>query len=632
MRINDLLEFAPTTPEEDEKRLATFPGQTSQPEAELEPETQPDQQDTAPVSSEIEPQAQPELQPTQTPVQAPVTQSVQAPAAQPAPVQIPEKGIPINSNFGRNVVGLIAKRKEMDLKDPARLFIDRLVAVLDHFAGKSPEPIDEGIVDSVKAGYKKVKDKLSTTSFSLVHRAQIAFYNAVLERVRAKDPELAAKFEQLVAQSIEELGPIEKEKSVKTAMMAAIKGIELNTKGEIVRMDAELEQYAHDIAKRLGLEKKWARNLIGMFGVAIPREDRDKFLKLCKEGKALDINAMLKKKEGNLEDVITKMPPTVKQVFDHVKSTLLDISLSTGQRDATGPFEAMLCIMGGATKLSKGDLEINGKAYEVKGSSITVGLTPTGTTKSGYSGAWLDASKNVKGATVKSELYAALADYVPATQFTPKYNAIVDQADFRADGIPALQDILDSIPSGEKIVFGNDLYAAQKQIMLRIHSLLFPSIKTLKTKKYNFEEEVEDILNFVLVGDYHAIAKKQGIMAMLEYNVGEYQSSFILYNKSTQQYKIIEGFDDIISLAKDPDAHGVRFGSNTVTMNKKSDKAYPGIYYGPTNDQTAYKDYVAKIAKEKGYPIREKTPKTEKTPRAKKSALNEVDDFIKNYL
>jgi hypothetical protein len=404
------------------------------------------------------------------------------------------------------------------------------------------------------------------------------------------------KGEQLSDADLQKMsGELSTNRDVRKASTSYEKTIELDTKGEIVQMDTELENYAAGIAQKLGLDLKWARNLVGMFGVNISREDRLEFLKLCSQHKAFDIKKMLSSKHGKLSDLITKNPPSIREVFQHVKGTLLDISLSTGQRDATGPFEAMLCIMGGAVKLSeKGDVRIGNQNYEVKGSSITI---KKDTGAPGVSNAWLEGQK-MKGGTLKGEFFDILANYLPPTKFNKKFTDLVKISDFRSAGIESLQFVLNSIPSRSK----SDLADKKYQIMRELHSKIFPATSDAKIPKYNFNTEIQNIVNYIDSGDYHEIAKIQGTMGILEYFLNDYQSGMIFYNSSTETYRVLSDINDIVEMSKNPAEFGISFDANTVTMLATKDKAGPGVYFGGNLSSPDSLSYINKSRAKMGLP------------------------------
>jgi hypothetical protein len=482
------------------------------------------------------------------------------------------------------MVSLANKRKSMDPSDPKAQFIDKLLSTIANYSTDSE--LEEGIVDTVKGGVQRIKNKVSTTSRALIQRANRTFYNAILERVRALDPQVAADFERLAAQADQELGPVENDPSVRKANQAAIKGIELNIKGEIGKLDADIEKTAIEFAERFELDIKWARNLIGMFSISVSREDRKKFLEACYKGTALDIDKMLDMGSGPLDAVVTTKIPKVKEVFNSVKSTLLDISLSTGQRGATGPFEAMLAIMGGAVKPGPnegGDIKLkDNRKFEVKGSSLSPSSTllKDGTLPNtgSVSEAWLDsmAMKEISGSAFRNIANKWLVDSKIKT--TPAFKSTLwDAMDFKASGIAIMSEAMNYLEQRQK---GSTLSFIQY-----LMSSVFPSVT--KIPKYNFVGACQRIVDGIKGKDHRAIAKEQGIMALLEYHKGKGNDGFILFNSSSQTFRTFAGTEGILALANDP--NGVSFPT-PMTLGKK-DRCSPSIYFGPDPTSPEAKEY-----------------------------------------
>jgi hypothetical protein len=196
-----------------------------------------------------------------------------------------------------------------------------------------------------------------------------------------------------------------KTKPIQQAFKKQVATIELDVKGNIGKLDSAIEKRAQKFARDFGLPLKWARNLIGMFDVNITREQRDEFLAACEAGTALDVGQMIQDGEGRVEDYVLLTQPKIKDVYNSVKDTLLDISLSTGQRGATGPFEAMMAIMGGCKKPGVnegGDLKTkDGLKLEVKATSISPSTESP--TSGGNTNAWLDstAGKEIAGSSLR---------------------------------------------------------------------------------------------------------------------------------------------------------------------------------------------------------------------------------------
>jgi len=549
MRVTDiLLEFAPTTPEEDEARLSSFPGQ--QPPIDDEPEV---------VDTTTNPAQQPTL--AQTAPIIPASQPVAQPVAQPVnPVPQTGEKIPIVVQVLVNKLKrTVENANKLPDGDPVKELVFRLWDKL------TQSVIHEGVT-STGASQRRVTDSMLMAAAKLLTAQG---YKAITDA-----GEVVSMADILVDEKLSKA--ISKNKEVRNEWHALSTKYKLDERGEIVKMDKELEAKAKSIQTRLHMDKKWIRNLIGMFGMEIPRDDKISFLEACKAGTALNIPAMFQDKKGDLENYITQSPPSIKQVYNNVKDTLLDISLSTGQGAATGPFEAMLAIMGGAEKAKQGDLIINGKKYEVKNSSISVGAKGNSN-----SNAWLDATGEIAPDTIRKKF----KEFVKEENQKLSENPLVAKCDFRPNGLPFLRDVLTML-GPEKA----------ENVLYKLHGYMFPSVPNLRGK-YDFDKAVYSILTGIMEDESEIIAKEQGLMALLEYNAGKYESGFILYNSSFQKFRILENADDIVDMANEPfdlNQPQVHFERKTVTMGSGR-KSSPGIYYGYLSNSDEGNKYVKSV-------------------------------------
>jgi len=495
------------------------------------------------------------------------------------------------TSFGANLKTLIQAQSKLPAGSPLNQFIDYIVGTTADILRVVQPDITEAIKQQSGA----------TPNKQFIANANEAYLNAALALYKQEHPNQAAKlaeFEQYVA-ALSTKVQLAQQPEVARATTAAIKGIQLNTKGEIGKLDADIERTAQQFAKDFDLKPIWARNLVGMFSISIPRESRVKFLKACENHTAMDVAGMLKRRQGSLDDVVTTKVPGVKDVFASVKDTLLDISLSTGQRGATGPFEAMLAIMGGAKKPAAdegGDvvIDINGKRtkFEVKCGSLSPtskrnkdgSLPSTGKANE----AWLDstAGKEVSGAQLRSVGNDWLLENF-GTMDT-KMNSLWNNADFRSSKLPDLVTFLNLLSVKKP--------GAAPRLIGYMMGSMFPS--TLNFPGYDFKAAMRRLMKAIDTMDTKTIAREQGVMALIEYAAGKGNDGFILFNSSVQEYKIIMA-KDIVNLLNDkPDSNS---GESTVhfpspmTMNRSAAKCSPGIYFGPSATSARAKEYFQKF-------------------------------------
>jgi len=385
-------------------------------------------------------------------------------------------------------------------------------------------------------------------------------------------------------------GELYKIKGVKKAFTKQNVTIQLDTKGNIAKMDADIESTARQFAKDFKLPLKWARNLIGMFEVNISREQRKEFLIACRAGTALDVGKMINDGEGRVEDYVLLAQPELKEVYNSVKDTLLDISLSTGQRGATGPFEAMMAIMGGCKKPGineGGDLKYKDLKLEVKATSI--GAVTESATAGKTSTAWLDstAGKEISGSTLRSVANDWLDNYATEARTNKAFQDSWKKADFRPDGLSSLKQCLVDLRSVEGVPV-----APAKKLIKYMMGTMFPSIVKLQNEGYDFDASCMRLLTAIGKLDTKSIAKEQGVMALLEYITGKGNDGFVFFNPSTQKFKIVMGVKGVLEELVSSGSN-LHF-DNTMTMGKSA-KASPGIYYGAKSGSPEFTEYLKKF-------------------------------------
>ena len=467
---------------------------------------------------------------------------------------------------------LVANASTLSDANPAKILINKLLSTIS-VAGSLAEAIAKGTALNTTF---QIIDQLFTNP---VVQAELAKINELI-KVGAPLVEIEARKEAMAKQ-------VHTTPTVKQAVRSHETKIKLDTQGQIGKLDADIESVAKEFAERFGVKLNWARNLVGMFSIKISREDRVKFLKACLEGKAISIDEMIRKKEGSLDDLITSSPPTIREVFKSIKDTLLDISLSTGQRGATGPFEAMLAIMGGATKPGTGeggDLVYRGNKFEVKSCSVSISDG-----KGGESGAWLEAGPagEVGGSKLRAIAREWLESNVPDILSNKKTNELFQASDFlkgnENKGIQKLAMLLEVLEKRKANL--------SKKFLSAIMLGFFPSIG--KAPGFDFNKSIDNMRSAIFNSDHLAVGKEQGIMALIEYHMGKGNDGFIFFNSSNQQYRVVKGMKGILDLAKNPAGFNVYFNP-PMSMGTRP-KASPGIYYGPKATSPEGRAYVAKF-------------------------------------
>ena len=498
----------------------------------------------------------------------------------------------MQNSFGQHLKNLLQVQTTLPANSHLRAFIDQIVnTVGDVLHSVQPIPQNEGYSGA-------------SSNKSFIMQANVAYLDAAFEQAKIQFPQDAQKLAEIQAYvaALDTRIQIQKSPVVQKATTAAIKGIQLNTRGEFAQVTKDIEDTAMGFVERFGVKPIWARNLVGMFTSEVDLKDRAKFLKLCYQGKALNIDDMVRKGHGSLEDVVATSEPTIQKIFKSIKETLLDISLSTGQRGATGPFEAMLAIMGGARKPDSdegGDLKIavNGqdKKFEVKAGSITVKINSTaknGPTATGSeSAAWLDSTS---GQEVSGDYLRGVANDFVNKNFptlTGREQTLWGHSDFRSTKLGNLNTFLSVIEKKKP--------GSASRLVSYMMSEVFPTAPT--APGFNFKQSIKNILAGIGSGDAKSIAKEQGTMALIEYALGKGNDGFILFNSSTQEYKILMDMKGIMDIynqkVNDTDPASweksiVRF-LEPMTMSRGKAKCSPSIYFGPLGKSKRAKEYAA---------------------------------------
>lgn len=514
-------------------------------------------------------------------------------------------------SFGHHIKHLLAVQRKLPADSQLRAFIDQIALTTAEILAS----VDASQIQQEATGAKVQSGAVPNKEY--IQRANEEFINAAIEMFVKQHPEEAekiAKFKDYVAQLDNRIN-IAMQPSVEKATTAAIKGIQLNTRGEIGALDADIEANALAFAQEFGLKPIWARNLIGMFSIAIPHEDRVKFLQACREKnpekRAINIKSMMERGQGRIEDVVNTKLPKVAEVFKSVKNTLLDISLSTGQRGATGPFEAVLAIMGGAKKPKAdegGDIvfDVDGRRFkiEVKGGSLTPNtslIKKTGqlANTGGESSAWLDSTANPdptkKGGELGGSVLRSVGDdwlkkNYPTATTSKELSDYWAAADFRSSSLPNLSMFLNLIEKRKP--------GSSTALITHMMATMFPSATT--APKFNFKKSITKILDGIHSNNSRAVAKEQGTMALIEYALGKGNDGFIFFNSSTQEYKMVMGIEGILKVYAseegNEDESSVRF-LEPMTMKRGAAKCSPSVYFGPAAKGNRAKEYFTEFNK-----------------------------------
>jgi hypothetical protein len=361
MRVTDILfEFAPTTPEEDEKRLANFPGQSSEEEP----------ADTTAQPAPVEPVQQPA--PAQQAPATPVEPAQQAPAQQ-APAQPADtRKIPIIASIViSKFKKLIADANLLPDWDPAKDLVLKLVNTLEpdieltESASKIVSPSREAVIlAAIKElevmGLMKLDATLDVASLaiSVSKKRKVSTEFNKLESVWQEQAEEITNsiFDKLEMLANKVQGYTAIEDSVYKALNKTEKKIHDNARN----FAAVFKQAFFGMIMRMLSQNK-----------TLDRASIVKFLDACYNGQVIDMESLISKDSGNVRDHVTGY-----QDMLDLFSSYGVFSWSPGKASgAIGPGEMALSMMGSpAQKASHGgDLIVAGTNLEIKAGATSGG-------------------------------------------------------------------------------------------------------------------------------------------------------------------------------------------------------------------------------------------------------------------
>lgn len=226
-----------------------------------------------------------------------------------------------------------------------------------------------------------------------------------------------------------------------------------------------------------------------------------------------------------------------------------------------GPGESVLAILiPDAKKASKGDLEIDGEIWEVKGA----GYKADGSDNQ----SWIDsAGINVKGNTLgeifRTKINSILGKKIPKVIEVDgqvlDFDTVLNLADFRSKSLPKLSSIMKLLKYDKRV-----------DVLDSIYSKMFPGCKEKLPDDYR--AFIDDSIRLINEQKPESLARLQSRFSLKEYGLGAYNSpNFIFYNPSYQDVVFSKGVASVDEFYNDP-----QFSVSTITM--KGDKPSTGIF------------------------------------------------------
>jgi hypothetical protein len=423
------------------------------------------------------------------------------------------------------------------------------------------DPVLDDIETRVKKLEAKTKSPVQDPAVGESEQTDIRITNLQtrIENLRNKlgtnDPDVKAMEDEL-AQLLVDIESSEKEQRSAGYNVAT---------GLLYSEKKESEEKALSIATRLGKDKSWARQLLSALDVYEDKQLKKNFLELVASNSAMKNLAAAS--GVNSYVLRNEVDPSITGIFDNkdglTEMLKIPFAEGVGAGSGIGPGEALLAmLLPNAKRPSKGDIEIDGEIWEVKGASYK---------KSGSSGqAWLDANPDVKGSLLKeiflTEINKAFKGRKPTFIFKDtKYSLeeVASLADFRSTTLKYLTAIFEKLDR-----------SVSEDILDKIYGKYLSNFKENPLSKSKYESFLTVSLNAIYNGDLSTLRKVQAMACMYEYGLGKYNSpNFIIYNPSIGVVMFSKGIESIDDFVNDP-----KISTDTMTMGKKADKAAAGIF------------------------------------------------------
>jgi hypothetical protein len=325
------------------------------------------------------------------------------------------------------------------------------------------------------------------------------------------------------------------------------------------------------------------------------------------EGKksVINMSAAVKKSSGNLNDHVY---PEYKKVFKEVSKGFMALQDPTAQRGSIGPTEIALILLGNPTsKADKGDLEIDGKHYEVKASKST------GPKKASKSGGRLTADSMPKNNTIKKVLLSLIKKHFELTdeelmvQKTKKSKAVKPAFNLGISGITFINDISKKYGPGSdwntEIIRGKrkgkkrnfrtrDRIGAVKGFLYEFLATVMPgTMADNKTAKpiidamVNKDGSLDTGLNDNFFRQYMKAnwIEYKGSGAGAEYidddgkivsEHGDHFDALMFINRESLQYHIVKSGDELVDAIKDGSVSITKGGTFTDAQNPAAPQLY----------------------------------------------------------
>ena len=374
MRVIDILEFASTTPEEDEKRLAAFPGQ--QPLAHPAPEEEPAPEldsapEVVPEPAPVQPAPVAQTQPVApiAPI-APVQPVPVQPAAPVAQAQPDERSSILASVVSSKLRKLIADANSIPDWEPAkRLVLDLIKTLTSDNILRESKSLDIS-PEEIAIAIKNIKFLETQGLMKLDETVDLA--SLAVKMVKNAKKEFKVLEKKYVLKAEEITNSIFDKLELLANKVQGYTSIDEGTYKALTKA----EKKVHDNARNFAAVFKQA--FFGMIMRMLRQNkelDRERivvFLDACYNGQVIDMESLISQDAGNVKQHVNTDFEDMLDLF----SSYGVFSWSPGKSSgAIGPGEMALSMMGSPAQkaMHGGDLIVAGTNLEIKAGSTSGG-------------------------------------------------------------------------------------------------------------------------------------------------------------------------------------------------------------------------------------------------------------------
>lgn len=270
--------------------------------------------------------------------------------------------------------------------------------------------------------------------------------------------------------------------------------LELVKKAEGINSENELEKTSMTETQQ-AIHNKLESLLSDVEDREIEAETLDKFLDMAKNGEIIDMKSLVLTKSGKIDDHINTLPRDVEELFnDEFKGSIFSFIPGGTTSGNYGPTEVALAIFGNpAKKARKGDLEVDGEMFELKGSGYSK-ITKKGLPTGPY-GARLNSKGIGSGTSGWNILNKQIKKFMPSIKLEYKGDPSQGKPKAGTKAAKLWQD-----PAKGYLTYTSTQATKDKDGNLIVKPDGSPEVKEKKASRYNFNSKGIAALNNEVLG------------------------------------------------------------------------------------------------------------------------------------